>query len=262
MADPFSSERDARTYRTGDLGRWTPEGTLEYLGRNDQQVKIRGFRVELGEIESQLTRHTQVDEAMVVARVKGGEKQLVAYVVAKEVDGPSAEALQAHLRNSLPDYMVPSAFVRLDHIPLTPNGKRDARSLPAPELSAYARKAFSVPQGETEIALAGIWQSLLGVDRIGRDDDFFDLGGQSLLATQAIARIRADLAVAIPIRLLFDHPTIRALAELIEQERAARLIERVVDGGSRASELLEKLLSLPDCEAEKLLRENAMEGTR
>src|SRR6185369_7282911 len=174
IADPFSSQPQARMYKTGDLGRWRADGTIEYLGRNDHQVKIRGFRIELGEIEAELVRHGQVKEVAVVAREDApGEKRLVAYLVARAETGqPSVEALRAHVKEVLPEYMVPSAFVILERMPLTQNGKLDRRALPAPELGAYISRRYEAPQGEVEEILAGIWQGLLRVERVGRWDNF------------------------------------------------------------------------------------------
>nr|WP_263623208.1 non-ribosomal peptide synthetase [Rhizobium sp. T1473] len=196
IASPFV-EGD-RLYRSGDLGRYLPDGNLEFLGRNDDQVKIRGFRIEPGEIAARLCEHELVGDAVVVARAdRTGDQRLVAYVVAKpahgsdEADGAQlAASLRAHLGSLLPDYMVPSAFVRLDGLPLTPNGKLDRQALPAPDDDAYARTAYEAPQGEVETLLAGIWQELLGLERVGRHDHFFELGGHSLLAVQLLSRLR------------------------------------------------------------------------
>ncbi|WP_455907021.1 amino acid adenylation domain-containing protein, partial [Rhizobium ruizarguesonis] len=190
LADPFSGKAGARMYRSGDLAHYLPDGNLEFLGRNDDQVKIRGFRIEPGEIAARLLEHELVGDAAVVAHADAaGDKRLVAYVVVKMTDG-SAEAdgaglaasLRAHLGGLLPDYMVPSAFVRLEALPLTVNGKLDRKALPVPDDDAYARRAYEAPQGEIETLLAGIWAELLGVERVGRHDNFFELGGHSLLA--------------------------------------------------------------------------------
>ncbi|MGH8297377.1 MAG: non-ribosomal peptide synthetase, partial [Steroidobacteraceae bacterium] len=182
VADPFSLDADARLYKTGDLGRWRADGMLEYLGRNDDQVKIRGYRIELGEIEAQLLRHERVKEAAVVAREDvPGEKRLVAYVTGRGESSPGIEDLRGRLQAVLPEYMVPSVFVVLEKLPLTPSGKLDRRSLPAPELSAYVSHGYEPPRGEVEEVLAGIWQELLHLERVGRNDNFFELGGHSLL---------------------------------------------------------------------------------
>ncbi|WQP02933.1 amino acid adenylation domain-containing protein (plasmid) [Sinorhizobium meliloti] len=217
IASPFV-EGD-RLYRSGDLGRYLPDGNLEFLGRNDDQVKIRGFRIEPGEIAARLCEHAWVREAVVVARQdRAGDQRLVAYVVAKpahgsdEADGAQlAASLRAHLGGRLPDYMVPSAFVRLDGLPLTANGKLDRQALPAPDDDAYARTAYEAPQGEVETALAEIWAELLGVERVGRHDNFFELGGHSLLAVQLMERLRR-LSLGVEVRTLFAKPVLADLA--------------------------------------------------
>ncbi len=220
LADPFSGKAGARMYRSGDLARYLPDGNLEFLGRNDDQVKIRGFRIEPGEIAARLLEHELVGDAVVVAHADAaGDKRLVAYVVAKTTDG-SAEAdgaglaasLRAHLGGLLPDYMVPSAFVRLDALPLTVNGKLDRKALPVPDDDAYARRAYEAPQGEIETLLAGIWAELLGVERVGRHDNFFELGGHSLLAVRVLVRLTEALAVELPLAILFAKPTLADLA--------------------------------------------------
>ncbi|MGR9475066.1 non-ribosomal peptide synthase/polyketide synthase [Rhizobium leguminosarum] len=220
LADPFSGKAGARMYRSGDLGRYLPDGNLEFLGRNDDQVKIRGFRIEPGEIAARLLEHELVGDAAVVAHADAaGDKRLVAYVVAKTTDG-SAEAdgaglaasLRAHLGGLLPDYMVPSAFVRLEALPLTVNGKLDRKALPVPDDDAYARRAYEAPQGEIETLLAGIWAELLGVERVGRHDNFFELGGHSLLAVRVLVRLTEALAVELPLAILFAKPTLADLA--------------------------------------------------
>jgi amino acid adenylation domain-containing protein len=221
VEDPFSPHPQARMYQTGDLGRWREDGTIEYLGRNDTQVKLRGYRIELGEIEAQLTRLDEVKEAVVVVREDvPGDKRLVAYVVPTASAPASAEALREELSRSLPDYMVPSAFVTLKSLPLTPNGKLDRRALPAPELGAYTSRQYEPPRGEVEELLATIWQELLRVERVGRGDNFFELGGHSLLATRVMTRIRHDIDVDLPLRVLFAAPTIEALGRRILTEIA------------------------------------------
>ncbi|MBB4636050.1 non-ribosomal peptide synthetase [Longimicrobium terrae] len=225
-ADPFSKEPGARLYRTGDAGRWRPDGTLEFLGRGDGQVKVRGYRIETGEIETRLTELPGVRAAVVVAREDtGGEKRLVAYVVGDEV---GADALRAHLAGSLPGYMVPAAYVRLEEFPLTPNGKVDRKALPAPEGEAYAARAYEPPAGDVEEILAGIWAEVLGVERVGRRDQFFNLGGHSLLAVQVISRVRQALGVKVALGELFTRPVLAEFARGLETSARAELppIER------------------------------------
>ena len=193
LADPFTSEPGARMYRSGDLGRWLPDGTIEFLGRNDFQVKIRGFRIELGEIEARLAEHAEVREAVVIAREDTpGDKRLVAYYTAAETEQPvEAERLREHLLARLPEYMAPAAYVHLPGgLPLTSNGKLDRRALPAPAGDAYARRSYEEPQGETETTLAQIWAEALKLERVGRHDNFFELGGHSLLVVTLIERMR------------------------------------------------------------------------
>ncbi|MGY3108132.1 amino acid adenylation domain-containing protein [Bradyrhizobium sp. LM6.9] len=217
IASPFVD--GDRLYRTGDLGRYLPDGNLEFLGRNDDQVKIRGFRIEPGEIAARLCEHAFVRDAVVVAQQDGrGDKHLVGYVVcapeaqSDEVDGPDlANTLRAHLSARLPDYMVPSAFVRLSGLPLTVNGKLDRKALPAPADDAYARAAYEAPRGAIETALAEIWAELLGVERVGRHDNFFELGGHSLLAVQLLSRLRR-LSLGVEVRTLFATPVLADLA--------------------------------------------------
>ncbi|WP_338927442.1 amino acid adenylation domain-containing protein (plasmid) [Mycetohabitans endofungorum] len=215
VRDPFSDKADARLYKTGDLARYLPDGNLEFLGRNDDQVKIRGFRIEPGEIEVCLTQHSQVRDAVVLARGEGSGKRLVAYVVA-EPDEHLASTLRAHVAASLPEYMVPSAFVRLDALPLTPNGKLDRRALPTPSADAFAHHAYEAPQGELETTLAQIWAELLGVERVSRHDSFFALGGHSLLAVRLIERLRL-LGLDLSVRALFDTPVLSALVQTLSQ---------------------------------------------
>ncbi|MER8563510.1 amino acid adenylation domain-containing protein, partial [Mesorhizobium sp. M0578] len=221
IASPFV-EGD-RLYKTGDLGRYLPDGNLEFLGRNDDQVKIRGFRIEPGEIAARLCEHAWVREAVVVARQdRAGDKHLVAYVVCgpeagsdEDGGGALAGALRAHVSGRLPDYMVPSAFVRLAALPLTPNGKLDRKALPAPADDAYARAAYEAPRDAIETALAEIWAELLGVERVGRHDNFFELGGHSLLAVQLSSRLSRAVGVELPLTRLFARPVLADLAESI-----------------------------------------------
>ncbi|HYH79872.1 MAG TPA: amino acid adenylation domain-containing protein, partial [Longimicrobium sp.] len=212
VADPFSPGAGARMYRTGDLGRWRADGTLEFLGRTDFQVKIRGFRIEPGEIEAALLEHAGVRECAVLAREDAGEKRVVAYVVG-DVE---TDALRAHVRRSLPEFMVPSAFVFLDALPLTPNGKLDRRALPAPEL-ASAGDRYVAPRTPVEEVLAEIWADVLRLERVGVHDSFFDLGGHSLLIIRLLADIQATFDLEISIRTVFSMPTLEAMAGEIER---------------------------------------------
>jgi len=224
IKDPFSTDPGARLYKTGDLGRWRVDGTLEYLGRNDYQVKIRGYRIELGEIETQLARHPLVKDAVVTVREDGAQqKRLVAHVTLRTATRPSAEELRTHLKSGLPEHMVPAAFVILDHLPLTPSGKLDRNALPAPQSTDYATQDFQPPQGELEHALAQIWQELLGVERIGRHDNFFDLGGHSLLATRVISHISHDIGVELPLKAIFDEPTVERLSDYLAERVLAQV---------------------------------------
>ncbi|ARK57694.1 non-ribosomal peptide synthetase [Burkholderia pseudomallei] len=238
--DPFVA--GGRLYRTGDLARWRTDGSLEYLGRNDFQVKIRGFRIELGEIEAQLAKVAGVREVVVLARdsaaavhdsatenaapdapspetATAAEKRLVAYYTGDA----DVAALRAQAAQHLPSYMVPSAYVRLDAWPLTPNGKLDRRALPAPADDAYARAEYEAPQGAKEEALAAIWRELLHVERVSRHDNFFELGGHSLLAVQLVSRLRQALSVEVALGTVFDAPVLSALAERLEAENTAVL---------------------------------------
>ncbi|MDC6496962.1 non-ribosomal peptide synthetase, partial [Pseudomonas syringae] len=213
VADPFDSDPQARLYRTGDLVRWRADGNLEYLGRNDDQVKIRGFRVELGEIEARLAEHPDVLEAVVLCRQDTpGDKRLVAYVTAQQpVD---IEHLRSHLQGTLPDYMVPAAYVQLDALPLTANGKLDRKALPMPDAQSLISRGYEAPQGEVEIQLASIWADVLTVEQVGRHDHFFELGGHSLLAVKLIERMR-QVGLSADVRVLFSQPTLAALATAV-----------------------------------------------
>jgi amino acid adenylation domain-containing protein len=213
VPDPFAARPGARLYRTGDRARWRADGTLEFMGRIDQQVKIRGFRIEPGEVESALRGHPAVCEAAVVAREDApGDRRLVAYVVASGEPAQAGE-LAAHLRTRLPDYMVPSAFVALDALPLTANGKVDRRALPAPAAVAEAgRAAYVAPRDPTEELLAAAWADVLGVERVGVHDDVFALGGHSLASMRVAARLRDATGVELPLAALFENPTVESLA--------------------------------------------------
>ncbi|MDC9612612.1 amino acid adenylation domain-containing protein [Xenorhabdus khoisanae] len=213
LPDPFSGKPDARMYRTGDLARYLPDGNLEFLGRNDHQVKIRGFRIEPGEIEARLTEYPAVSEAVVLALGEGQEQRLVAYVVTEPDDG-LINRLRIHVSAILPDYMIPAAFVRLEALPLTPTGKLDRRALPVPGEEAFVRQAYETPQGEIEIALAAIWCELLGIEKVGRHDNFFALGGHSLLAMRMI-NLTAKRGLFCTLNALFQFPVLSELAAKI-----------------------------------------------
>ncbi|RAA04441.1 non-ribosomal peptide synthetase, partial [Ralstonia pseudosolanacearum] len=222
VENPFHGEGRERMYRTGDLGRWLPDGSLEYQGRADAQVKLRGFRIELGEIEARLSQCAGVSEAVVTVREDApGEPRLVAYYVSDEAI--EAQALREQLQASLPEYMVPAAYVRLERLPLTPNGKLDRKALPAPEGQAYASTAYEAPQGEVEQTLAGIWQTLLGVERVGRHDDFFALGGHSLQAVRLVAQVRTQLGAELGLTELFAQPSLSVVAQAIVRGRGRAL---------------------------------------
>ncbi|MEI8632517.1 AMP-binding protein [Vibrio sp. PP-XX7] len=248
VLDPFSTEPDARLYRTGDVGCWLADGTIEYQGRNDDQVKIRGFRIELGEISSALQGCTGVQEAVVVAlpvSQSNPDKRLVAYYTETytETDNTEAyteeeslqddhqavtiEALKAELSAQLPAHMVPAAYVVLDEMPLTPNGKVNRKALPAPDEEALVRQTYEAPEGEVETCLAEIWQALLGIEQVGRHDNFFELGGHSLLAVQLTSRVRTALGCELALTTLFAQPVLHELAAALTQRSVLALPEIV-----------------------------------
>jgi acyl-coenzyme A synthetase/AMP-(fatty) acid ligase len=215
IADPFDESGTERIYKTGDLARYRADGAIEYLGRLDDQVKIRGFRIELGEIESVLREHARVREASVLVRAETpGDQRLVAYIVPHESPGPESAELRRWVAERLPDFMVPALVVTLEEMPLSPNGKLDRRKLPAP-IWAANEQAYVAPRSSSEECLAGIWTSVLGIDRPGIHDNFFELGGHSLLATQVVSRIRDALQVDVSLSTIFETPTIAGLAEIL-----------------------------------------------
>ncbi|KAG0042710.1 hypothetical protein BGZ83_000149 [Gryganskiella cystojenkinii] len=218
IPDTFRNVPGARMYRTGDLVRYLPDGNIVFMGRNDDQVKIRGFRIELGEIEARLAEHPQVREVIVLA-IGESDKRLIAYIVA-DPDEQLANTLREYLAATLPEYMIPSAFVRLDVFPLTNNGKVDRRALPEPDSTSFATFEYVAPQGEMEIALAAIWTDLLKIDKIGRYDNFFTLGGYSLLAVQMIARVRS-LGHSLSVHTLFENPVLNVLATSLSRYQEA-----------------------------------------
>ncbi|RXU07698.1 hypothetical protein B1F68_08675, partial [Pseudomonas syringae] len=215
LQDRFSQRPAARMYRTGDLGRYLPDGNIEYLGRNDDQVKLRGFRIELSEIEAVLATHPAVHEVALLVRQDAGEKRLVAYFTVHEAQRTlEIETLRSHLQTRLPDYMVPAAYVRLDALPLTTNGKLDRKALPEPDAQALISRGYEAPQGEVENLLATIWAEVLQVEQVGRHDHFFELGGHSLLAVSLIERMR-QAGLSADVRVLFSQPTLAALAAAV-----------------------------------------------
>jgi amino acid adenylation domain-containing protein len=217
VKNPFNKNKQAgaRLYKTGDLGRWLPDGSIEYLGRMDDQVKVRGYRIELGEIENVLNESELVNQGVVLARGEGGNKRLIGYVVPQGTF--DKQGIQNYLSTKLPEYMVPALWVELEKLPLTPNGKIDKKALPDPELTDRAAE-YIAPRNETEEKLAEIWQELLGLERIGINDNFFELGGHSLLAMRAVSLIRRDLLVSIPIHMLFRFTSISDLSKYLELE--------------------------------------------
>jgi amino acid adenylation domain-containing protein len=214
IPNPFSESPGTRLYRTGDLGRYLPDGEIEFLGRLDHQVKIRGFRIETGEIESVLMQHSQVRESLVLAREDiAGDNPLVAYIVSTNGAPPSAKSLQEYLKTKLPDYMIPAAFVSLQSLPLTPNGKVNRKELPPPDVSAIeSAGSYIGPRNALELKLTHVWENTLGVQPISVTDDFFDLGGNSLVAVRLIAQIWKDFGEKVPIDALFEATTIEQLA--------------------------------------------------
>ncbi len=220
VPDPFSREPNRKMYRTGDLARWRADGNIEYLGRVDHQVKIRGFRVELGEIENLLLKHPAVRQAAVLLREDApGVKRLVAYIVTADPAAiPALEELRAFVKQSLPEYMAPSSFVFLDILPLTSSGKLDRNKLPAPDtLRPHLKQAYVEPTTPIELKLAGHWRSVLKLEQIGINDDFFDLGGDSLRAVDLSILIEMDLGVLVPLATIFEKPTIARLAEALDK---------------------------------------------
>jgi amino acid adenylation domain-containing protein len=220
VPDPFSSRPGARMYATGDQARYLPDGTLEFLGRNDQQVKLRGFRIELGEIEAVLATHADVTDSVIMAREDTpGDKRLVAYVIPATGQQPGTETLRGFLQQHLPDFMIPSAFLTLDSFPLTANGKVDRRSLPAPEGSRpELETSYVAPEAHIERTIAGIWQAALGLTEVGIHDNFFDLGGHSLHLIAVHGKLKTELGTKIPMVDMFRFPTVATLAQHLEAD--------------------------------------------
>ena len=256
VASPFARER---LYKTGDLARWLPDGNIEFIGRKDEQVKIRGFRVEPGEIEAGLANHEAVRESVVVARADhSGTKQLVGYVVLRPGMAATNLQLREFLAKQFPSFMVPSHIVALEKLPLTPNGKVNRRVLPAPEdFPTGADVPAEAPRNATETLLVQIWREILQRDQVGIHDNFFHLGGHSLLATQIISRVARALRLELPVRVVFEAPTIAAMARAVDERQLAALtdIASRPDHPSRAQKLLEHLDELSDHQVEELLFE-------
>jgi arthrofactin-type cyclic lipopeptide synthetase B len=221
LDDPFSDEPQARMYRTGDLARWLADGNVEYLGRNDDQVKLRGVRIELGEIEAALSAHEAVQDCVVLVR----DGQLLAWFT--ERLNVEIEDLRSHLQAQLPQTLVPAAYVRLQALPLTANGKLDRKALPEPDQMAWLSREYAAPQGSVEIALAQIWSDVLKVEQIGRHDNFFELGGHSLLAVTLIERMR-QVDLSTDVRVLFSQPTLAALAAAVGSGREVAVPDNLI----------------------------------
>ena len=243
LQDPFTG---GRMYRAGDVGRYLPDGNIEYLGRNDDQVKIRGLRIELGEIQARLTECPAVNEAAVIAR----EDRLVAYYTGAFTD---IDVLRSQLLHHLPEFMVPAIFVHLDALPLSPNGKLDRKALPAPGLDSVVVREYEAPQGDTEIALASLWAELLKVERVGRHDNFFELGGHSLLAVSLMGRMRG-LGLSADVKVLFGQPTLSALAAALGTGRAVAVpVNGIVDGCTSITPGMLPLIALEQVAIDRLV---------
>jgi acyl-coenzyme A synthetase/AMP-(fatty) acid ligase len=248
LPDPFRAP-GARMYRTGDLARRLWDGNIEYLGRRDGQVKIRGFRVELGEIEASLAQHADIESAVVVGRPAPQGIQLVAYVVAKAGRSGDAAALQRHLKARLPEYMVPSAFVRLESLPLNANGKLDRGRLPAPERADVATaEPYVAPTDVVERAVASVFAEVLRIEQCGAEDDFFAFGGHSLLATELLGRVRRVFGVPLDLREFLETPTVRGVAARLRTQGEARAVEKIaallIEVDKLAPEEVERRLGL------------------
>jgi acyl carrier protein len=248
VPDPFSTEPGSRLYRTGDVVRYLGDGAVEFLGRSDHQVKVRGFRIEPGEIESVLAEHDEVRECVVLTRGEaGGGTRLVAYVVGNGESGPSVTELRRHLRQRLPDYMVPSSIELIEKMPLTANGKIDRAALPEPGAERSDDKVnYVAPRTPVETVVVGIWSEVLGVERVGVEENFFELGGHSLLATQVVSRIRDLFGVEVPVRTIFEAPSVAGLSLAIVHKQTEQVDPDLL------AEMLAELdhLSLDDARSE------------
>lgn len=258
LQDPFSANAHDNMYKTGDLARWRADGTLDFLGRNDHQIKLRGFRIELGEIEARLAQHPAVREAVVMAREDTpGTKQLVAYLISSTDTPATPTELRQHLSQQVADYMVPSAFVTLTRYPLMPNGKLDRKALPMPDSDAVAARDYQAPVGATETLLAEMWQTLLGIERVGREDHFFELGGHSLLIVSMIERLR-DAGWHLEGRAIFAMPILKDLAQVLDGEDASRVAfdippNQVPSGCTQLTPDMLSLVTLAEDELERIV---------
>lgn len=226
VPDPFTAEPGQRLYKTGDLARYLPDGVIEFLGRVDFMVKVRGFRIELGEIEATLEQHPAIQQVVVLAP---GNERLVAYVVPQQQPGPTLDELRSYLKQKLPEYMVPSIFIPLEAIPLNPNGKIDRKALPQPDLANLrAAETYLAPRTPTEETLAGLWATVLGLERVGVRDNFFELGGHSLLAVRLMAHIHKQFSQDLPLAVLFQGATIEHLAGLLDRQAGDSLYSPLV----------------------------------
>jgi amino acid adenylation domain-containing protein len=250
LPDPFG-EPGSRLYRTGDLARWLPSGDLTFLGRVDDQVKIRGFRVEPGEVEALLLQHPGIREGAVIVREdRAGQVRLLAYLVPEEGTGVTAGEIRSALQRQLPAYMIPSAFVLLPALPLTPHGKIDRGALPVPDPPGGGGSTFVPPRKPVEQGLAAIWKELLGIEAVGVFDDFFELGGHSLLAAQLVSRVREAFLVELPLRTVFENPTVAGLAEALDRQRPEDSAKT-----ARLAEILQRIKQLSADEVDELLAE-------
>jgi acyl carrier protein len=252
IPDPFSLRPGARLYYTGDRARYLPEGDIEFLGRLDQQVKIRGFRIELEEIESLLVSHARIRDAVVIAReLAQEEKQLVAYLVPAEQDLPGIGELRLYLKEKLPEYMLPAMFIELEALPLTPNGKVDRQALlrMPTALPLQLKENYIAPRTAAEEVVAGIWEQTLGVEKVGVLDDFFELGGNSLSAMRIIVRLRDIFQVELPLRGLFEAPTVEGIVTLAAHTWGEReVVEQI-------AQTVKEIENLSADEADSLLLE-------
>jgi acyl carrier protein len=244
-------------YRTGDWVRYQPDGSIEYVGRVDHQVKLRGYRIELGEVEAALQQHPFIREAVAVISEENSERRLVAYVVAPHGKSLMVSELRAHMRERLPEYMIPAVFVMLAEMPLTPNGKVDRRALPLPEgVRPELEKEYVAPRNETEEALAVIWGQILGVEKIGVNDNYFDLGGDSLMAMQLISRMSEVFQVKLQVNQFFEAPSVQEMAQII------RLNETVPGQTEKIARVLRKIQSMSQQNIREMLKEKRQANQR